>query len=71
MTRLGYAAIPIILGYRFELGWTRCCRLGPHYGVAWYEVPAGLVLSAVLHTFEVPGMIDAIRGRPLENTAYR
>jgi hypothetical protein len=71
VTRLGYGAIPIILGYRILLGWSRCLRLGPHYGIAWYQVPVGLVLSVVLQALEIPGMIDAIHGRPLESTAYR
>lgn len=71
VTSLGYAAIPLLLAARTLYDWRVCVRTGRHYGLAWYEVPFALGMAAAVRVLEIPGMIDALRGRGLPATAFR
>jgi hypothetical protein len=71
LVRLGYAAIPIIVAGKVLDNWADCLRCARRYRVRWYELPLAMALSAALHLWEIPGMIQAFRGRPITRTAYR
>lgn len=71
LVRLGYAAIPIIAAAKILDSWGDCLRCAHHHRVRWYEVPAAMAITVVLHLMEIPGMIRAFRGRPITSTAYR
>ena len=45
-------------------------RLFRQYSISWYEIPVALLLSTYGHLLEIPGMLVAVRGEPLQ-TAYR
>ena len=71
MARLGYFSIPLLLLFRMlHAGWN-CVRRRRFYGVAWYELPAALALAVAAGLMEAPGMLRAVRGLPLEKTAFR
>ncbi len=71
LVRLGYLSIPIIVAAKTLDNWADCIRCAPQYGVRWREVPLAMALSVLLHLMEIPGMVQAFRGRPLARTAYR
>jgi glycosyltransferase involved in cell wall biosynthesis len=69
--RLGYLSIPLFAALRALHGCWSCLRRRRSYGVAWYELPAAFVLAAIASIMEVPGMVRAVRGRPLGKSAFR
>ncbi|HKA31747.1 MAG TPA: glycosyltransferase family 2 protein [Candidatus Binatia bacterium] len=71
IARLGYASIPLFAALRALHGCWNCLRRRHAYGVAWYELPAAFMLAAITAIMEVPGMLRAVRGRPLGKTAFR
>ena len=71
LTRLGYASIPLFVAGKTLDSWRDCLRCARHYGVRWYELPAALALSVVVHAMEAPGMVRAFERRTLTTTAYR
>lgn len=71
MARLGYPSIPLFLLFRMlHAGWN-CALRRRAYNVAWYELPAALALVPAASLMEVPGMLRAVRGLPLDKTAFR
>jgi hypothetical protein len=71
VTRLGYGAIPLLLAARTLYDFRVCLRSGRDYGIRWYETPFALAAAAAVRLLEVPGMVHAVRGRPLPATAFR
>jgi hypothetical protein len=71
LTRLGVAAIPFLVAGKILDSWRDCLRCARHYGVRWWEVPAALALSVVVHGMEAPGMRRAFERREIAVTAYR
>jgi glycosyltransferase involved in cell wall biosynthesis len=71
MARLGYLSIPVLMAYRTLDSMKGCLRLGPSYGVRWYHVPLAFPVALMLHAFEIPGMLEAIRGRALSAGRFR
>jgi hypothetical protein len=71
ITRLGYGAIPLLLAARTVYDWGVCLRSAGDYGLRWYETPFALATAAAVRVLEVPGMVHALRGRPLPQTAFR
>ena len=51
--------------------WGVCLRRAGDYGLRWYETPFALATAAAVRVLEVPGMVHALRGRPLPETAFR
>ena len=68
---LGPVIIPLIVPYRILRSWELCLRSARHYGVAWYEIPLAGVIAVGLHLAEIPGMLSAFRGEPIEDTEFR
>ena len=71
LVRLGHVAIPAIVLGKIGLSLWTAARFAGDYGVAWYEVPLAWALAPVIHCREVPGMVAALRGDSLHETAYR
>jgi hypothetical protein len=71
MARLGYFSIPLFVAARILHTWWNCLRGARRYGVAWYELPAVFFLAAAACAIEIPGMILAVRGKPLDKTEFR
>jgi hypothetical protein len=71
LVKLGPVAIPLIVAAKTLDSWGDCLRAAHHYRVRWYEVPLAMALSAALHLMEIPGMIQAFRGKPITRTRYR
>lgn len=64
-------AIPTLLLQRLYQEVGDCFRVGPSY-LRWYDWPAVPVMLLVARVFEIPGMLDALRGRQdIPGTAYR
>ena len=55
-------SIPPLLWWRFSLQGRDCLRLGPGY-LRWYDWPLTAALLAAAPLLQVPGMLDAWRGR--------
>lgn len=71
LVRFGPLMVPFIVAYRILRCWGTCLRSGRYYGVAWYQLPVALGIGVIVHMLEVPGMLSAFRGKPIEATAYR
>jgi GT2 family glycosyltransferase len=71
LARLGYLSIPIFALLRALHGCWHCVRRRRAYGVAWHELPAAFMLAAVVALMEIPGMVRAVRGKPLDKTLFR
>jgi len=71
IARLGPLSVPLLYAGRLLQAWAVCLGRFRRFGVAWYELPVALALAPYVVAMEVPGMIAAVRGRPLEETAYR
>jgi hypothetical protein len=69
--RIGYLAIPILYPLRVLTSWRRCLRHRLAYGLGWPELPVTMILAILTHALEIPGMIMAIRGRPIPRTQFR
>ncbi len=71
LTRLGVAAIPLIVAGKALDAAADCLRCWRSYGARWFELPLALALILPLHVLEVPGMWAAFRGHPIAGSAYR
>jgi hypothetical protein len=65
------AAVPLLYAYRLAESAGHCFRLPRHFGLHWRHIPMLLALAALVHSFELPGMFSALRGRPAGPTVYR
>ncbi len=71
LLRLGYLSIPVLfLGRVGYIAWT-CLKHFRRYRIAWYELPAVLALIVPVYAMEMPGMLRALRHRPLLLSDYR
>ncbi len=68
---LGVGSIPLLYAYRLIESTSRSLRLTRHFGLRWWHLPLLLGLAVRVHTFEIPGMLRALRGRDEGNTVYR
>jgi hypothetical protein len=68
---LGPAAVPLLYAYRLIESTGHCFRLPRHFGLHWLHIPLLLGLAAVVHAFELPGMLRALGGRQAGPTVYR
>jgi len=71
LARLGYFSIPLFTFLRILHTCWNCARRRRFYGVAWHELPAAFALAAAAGLMEIPGMLRAVRGLPLDKTAFR
>jgi hypothetical protein len=72
MYRLGNFGIPLIVGMAILDSWRRTIRLGPRYGIRWFEVPVAMAVAVRAHLMEIPGLRTAMRGEWIEDgDAYR
>jgi hypothetical protein len=71
LARIGVAAVPLIFAGKLLTTWGDCLRCASAYGVRWFELPATLLAGVVVNIMEIPGMLAAYRGLPIERTAYR
>jgi len=71
LTRLKYASIPLFFAARVLTSISDCLRCARSYAVRWYELPAVFGCAIITRVLEVPGMVDAFRGREIKKTAYR
>jgi len=71
VARLGALGVPILVAGSTLVSLRDCLRCRRHFGVRFTELPVALVLAIVVNLLEVPGMLDAIRGRTLDGTSYR
>jgi len=71
LLRLGYLAVPILIMGRIVKSWWTCLLNYRSYGVAWYELPAAMVVGIAVEALEAPGMVRAIRGDPMPETRFR
>jgi len=71
VANLSYLSIPLFFIGRVLLTWWLCLRFFSDYRVAWYELPLALTAAVAIHIMEIPGMVCAIRGQPIQDTAYR
>lgn len=71
LVRLGYASIPIFVVAKTLLATRRIIVRAPDHGLRWYQVPGSVGAAFVRHLLEVPGMILAFRGQPVQTTQFR
>jgi cellulose synthase/poly-beta-1,6-N-acetylglucosamine synthase-like glycosyltransferase len=71
IAQLGYASLPFYFVARIVESWWRTLQFYRNYGLQWYEVPGVLGLAVGVHVMEIPGMITAVQGRTIAETAYR
>jgi hypothetical protein len=65
------SAIPKLLWKRFATELKDCFRLGPKY-LRWYDWPLLFTLLLIVPFFEIPGMLDAVKGtHTIPNSTYR
>ena len=68
---LGPASLPLLYAYRLVESTGHCFRLPRHFGLHRRHIPLLLALAALVHSFELPGMLGALRGREAGPTVYR
>jgi len=71
LLRIGYLAVPVLVLGRIVKSWRTCIQNRRSYGVAWYELPAAMVVGIAVEALEAPGMVRAIRGDPMPETRFR
>jgi hypothetical protein len=71
MARLGFLSVPLVFAARILESWWRAAQFYRPYGIRWYELPLVFGLAVGVHVMEIPGMISAVRRRPITATAYR
>ncbi|HEY4612484.1 MAG TPA: hypothetical protein VII11_05835, partial [Bacteroidota bacterium] len=69
--RMGYASIPFFFAGLVLKSWWDCFRCNSQYGIRWHELPAALGLAVVVNIMEIPGMLRALSGGEITETAYR
>ena len=70
---MGFFGLPILVAGSVVRSWWDCLRLWREFQVPLTAVPLALAIAVVMRAFELPGMIAALRQRPVgsEATAYR
>jgi hypothetical protein len=68
---LGPAALPLLYAYRMGESTGHCFRLPRYFGLHWRHIPMLLMLAALVHSFELPGMCRALGGKSAGPTVYR
>jgi hypothetical protein len=71
LTRLGVASVPLFVLGKILDAWIMCFRCARAYDVPWIALPYALALAVWTRVLEAPGMLQALRGRPLAATDYR
>lgn len=71
MASLGYLAVPLFVAARTACSFWALAKLWRYYGLPWHFLPSGFALAIGLHLMEIPGMVVALRGGRLAETAYR
>lgn len=71
VTNLSYLSIPILFVGHILKSWWRAALYHRHYGVRTFQLPAVFALAVMVHGLEVPGMVKAYRGKPINDTDYR
>jgi hypothetical protein len=69
--RLGYLSIPLIFCGSLAQSWCKSFLFYRAYGIHWYQVPVLILFAVVLHGLEIPGIIGAVRRRPITSSGYR
>jgi hypothetical protein len=59
MVRLGIGSIPLIVAARTLDSCWDCLRVGRHYGLRWFELPAAFATALAVHLLEIGGMAAA------------
>lgn len=65
LTRLGVFSILIFVMEKIIESWSDCLRCLEGYGIRWFEIPAVLAWSPLVHALEALGMWMAFRGSHL------
>lgn len=68
---LGPASLPLFYAFRLAESAGHCLRLPKYFGLHWWHIPMLLGLAAFVHSFELPGMLRALRGQSAGPTVYR
>lgn len=68
---LGPASLPLFYAYRLAESTGHCLQLPRYFGLHWRHIPMLLGLAALVHSFELPGMLRALAGQPAGATVYR
>jgi len=71
LTKLGVFSIPAFVAGKTLESWLDCLRCARGYGIRWFEIPAVLVCSVVVHALEAQGMWLAFQGITIMETKYR
>ncbi len=69
--KLGVLSLPLFYAGRVLMSSRQCIRYHRDYGVPVYALPMALGLAFIVHAMELPGMLRALRNRPITETAYR
>ena len=67
---LGPASVPMLYAHRVMESAGKCFLLPRHFGLRWRHVPLLLGLAVLVHSFEMPGTLRALRGREAGPTDY-
>ena len=62
MFKMGLAGLPVIYFMAVAGSLKRCLKRHAEYGVRWFEVPAAIIAAFIVHAFEIPGIVTALRG---------
>ena len=68
---LGAASLPMFYAYRVLESAGHCFRLPSYFGLNKAHIPMLLALAALVHSFELPGMLRALTRQPAGPTVYR
>ncbi|MCB1018495.1 MAG: glycosyltransferase family 2 protein [Bryobacterales bacterium] len=69
--RLGPIGIPLAILARSLNSCRFALRSARDFAVRWYELPVVCAMAFACCAMEAPGMLSAIRGRPIEGTVYQ
>jgi hypothetical protein len=56
LLRFGALSVPVFIAARIADSWWDLLRVGRHYGLRWFEMPAAFVVAIVVHLLEIGGM---------------
>lgn len=62
MFKMGLAGLPIIYLMAVAGSLKRCLKRHPDYGIRWFELPVVLAVALIVHAYELPGVVTALRG---------
>jgi hypothetical protein len=69
--RVGYLSVPLIFAGSLLQSWWKSLLFYHAYGIRWYQLPVLIFLAVVIHGLEIPGIIRAVKGRPITESHYR